>query len=102
MQRGTHGFWRGVLTGLVLSLVAALTLAWFFPPLRAPVVDDAMQVPPAPPGAPAGTAPDPAAPGPMLTPAPGALVDGLPATPAHPPAPEPEGGAGSPSLVPPG
>ena len=52
MQRGTYGFWRGVLTGLVVTLVAVLALAWVFPPLRAPEVDDAMQVAPAPPGAP--------------------------------------------------
>ena len=97
MQRGTYGFWRGVLTGLVLTLVAALALAWAFPPLHAPELDDAMQTPPAPPEAPAPGASS----APMLTPAPGALVDGLPAAPTREPGALPPSSAGSPSLIPP-
>ena len=54
MQRGTYGFWRGVLAALVVVIVAALALAWLYPPLRAPEVDEGMQVPPAPPSAPPG------------------------------------------------
>jgi hypothetical protein len=96
MQRRTYGFWRGVLAGIVVTLAAVLALAWAFPPLRAPEVDDAMQVAPAPPGAPAAAA----TPGPMLTPAAGPLVDGLPGAPAHPQGATPEQPAGSPSLVP--
>lgn len=33
------GFWRGVAVGLLLAVLAALALAWSFPPLRAPDVD---------------------------------------------------------------
>lgn len=56
MQRGTHGFWRGILAGIVVAIAAALLLAWVYPPLRAPEVDNGMQVPPAPPGVPGGAA----------------------------------------------
>ncbi len=94
MQRGTYGFWRGVLTGLVVALAAALALAWWFPPLRAPEVGDELQVAPPPPGAPSGGA----APGPLLAPAPGPLIDGMPA--AHPQDQAPEPPAGSPGPSP--
>ena len=30
---GTHGFWRGMLTGLILAALTAAVLAYFFPPL---------------------------------------------------------------------
>jgi len=99
MQRGTYGFWRGALAGLVVVIVAALALAWLYPPLRAPEVDEGMQVPPAPPSAPPGVAADGAS-GPMLTPAPGPIVDGVGSPPAHPEAPAADAPAGSPSLVP--
>ncbi len=95
MQRGTYGFWRGVLIGLLLALAAALAIAWFFPSLTAPEVDDSMQVAPAPPGAPGGSTT-----GPLLAPAAGPLVEGVPVAPSRPPAPAADAPAGSPSLVP--
>ena len=98
MQRGTYGFWRGVAVGIVATLAAAFVAAWAFPPLGVPAVDDTMQVPPAPPGAPRGG--DAAAP--LLPPAPGPIVDGLPTAPARPEADAPDAPAGSPSLVPAG
>ncbi|MFT3974813.1 MAG: hypothetical protein QM699_15575 [Amaricoccus sp.] len=39
-DRGGGGFWRGFLAGLVLALLVGLTLAWAFPPLKAPDVDE--------------------------------------------------------------
>ena len=95
-RTGGRGFWAGFLTGLVIVALAALALAWIYPPLQPPAVDEGVLEPPAAPGAPERAA---AAPGPLLTPAPGPLVDGLPSL-AEPPADS--AGPGSPSLVPPG
>jgi hypothetical protein len=87
MQGGTHGFWRGVFSGILVVLLVALALAWFYPPLRAPE-------PPAAPGG-AGGAREP-----MLTPAPGPIVEGVGTAPAPPQAPGTDPAAGAPSLVP--
>ena len=101
MQRGTNGFWRGVFAGLVLVIAAALALAWSFPPLQPPEVDEGMQVPPAPPAAAASSrSTSEAAAGTMLTPAPGPLVEGVGTAPGIPAAPAADTPAGSPSLVP--
>lgn len=76
------GFWRGVVVGLLLAVLAALALAWSFPPLRAPDVDAGALASPGPLAAPTAAAePGPATP-----------EDGLPpiAAPAGvaPPAPD--------------
>jgi hypothetical protein len=101
-HRRTHGFGPGVLTGLVLVLMMLLAAVWLFPPLLAPeIADEAM----APPEAPAAPAPDGAAgPVPLVAPAPGRLVDGLPAPgiPGGAVAPAPPEGPGLPSLLPSG
>lgn len=34
------GFWRGFLFGLVIAALVSLGLAWAFPPLREPEVDE--------------------------------------------------------------
>jgi hypothetical protein len=97
----TRGFWRGLFAGLLLALVAMLALAWFFPPLQPPeVTPESLSAPPAP-EAPAGVA-EPTVPAPQgLLPEPprAPLIEGLAAPEAAPALPE--GGAGSPSLVPP-
>jgi hypothetical protein len=97
MQGGTHGFWRGVFSGILVVLLVALALAWFYPPLRAPELDDGIQIAPEPPAAPAGAG---GARGPMLTPAPGPIVEGVGTAPAPPRAPGTDPAAGAPSLVP--
>ncbi|MBB5221525.1 hypothetical protein HNP73_001446 [Amaricoccus macauensis] len=69
------GFWRGFLVGLVLSLLIGLILAWAFPPLHAPDVDEALLATPDGPGAPAavgrpgGATPEAELPGHPLPPA---------------------------------
>jgi hypothetical protein len=95
-RTGGRGFWAGFLTGLVIVAVAALALAWIYPPLQPPALDDGALEAPGAPDAPDGAA---AAPEPLLTPAPGPVVDGLPGLAA----PEDDGaasGPGSPSTVP--
>lgn len=47
------GFWRGFLVGVVLSVLIALALAWAFPPLHAPDIDERDLAAPAGPDAPA-------------------------------------------------
>jgi hypothetical protein len=94
-RAGGRGFWAGFLTGLVIVVLAALALAWIYPPLQPPVVDEGMLEPPAAPGTPDNAA----APGPLLTPAPGPVVEGLPSL-EEPPEDGAAPGAGSPSLVP--
>jgi len=98
MARGTggRGFWSGVFAGLVIAALAALALAWIYPPLQPPAVDEGVLDPPVPPRAPGAEA---AAPGPLLTPAPGPVVGGLPALDA-PAEDRTAPGPGSPSLVP--
>jgi hypothetical protein len=95
-RTGARGFWAGFFTGLVVVALAALALAWLYPPLQPPALDAGALEAPGAPGAPraAGAAPEP-----LLTPAPGPVVDGLPG-PAAPPEDSPAPGPGSPSLVP--
>jgi hypothetical protein len=93
-RAGGRGFWAGFLTGLVIVVLAALALAWIYPPLQPPVVDEGMLEPPAAPGAPDRAA----APGPLLTPAPGPVVEGVPGL-AEPPEDSGAPGRGSPSLA---
>jgi hypothetical protein len=96
-RTGGRGFWAGFLTGLVIVVLAALALAWIYPPLQPPALDaDALDAPGAP-EAPEGSA---TAPGQLLTPAPGPVVDGLPSLTA-PREDRAAPGPGSPSLVPP-
>lgn len=86
MGRRGSGFWKGVLTGLLLALGLALLLAWLFP-LRflAPELPEDAGTAPAALRAPA------AAPGGPILPgeAPGPLVPGLDPPPALPGAPAP-------------
>jgi hypothetical protein len=95
-RTGRRGFWAGFLTGLAVALLAALALAWIYPPLQPPAVDDGALDAPGEPDAPERGA---AAPGPLLTPAPGPVVEGLPDLTA-PLEDGTEPGPGSPSLVP--
>jgi hypothetical protein len=53
--RGGRGFWRGFSVGLVLSAVVAVVLAWAFPPLRAPEVEEGALRPPTGPSQPGVT-----------------------------------------------
>jgi hypothetical protein len=96
-RTGGRGFWAGFFTGLVIVALAGLALAWIYPPLQPPALDAGALEAPGAPDAPEGAA---AAPEPLLTPAPGPVVDGLP-DPAAPPGDGPAPGPGSPSLVPP-
>jgi hypothetical protein len=96
-RTGGRGFWAGFFTGLVIVVLAALALAWIYPPLQPPAIDDGALEAPGAPGAPPANA---GAPEPLLTPAPGPVVDGLPG-PAAPAEDGPAPGPGSPSLVPP-
>lgn len=50
------GFWRGFLVGLGLAVLVALGLAWAFPPLRAPDLDESALAAPGGPLEPAATA----------------------------------------------
>ena len=93
-RREGRGFWAGFLTGLGIAALAGLALAWVYPPLQPPAVDAGMLEAPRAPGTPEG---GPGR-GPMLAPAPGPLVEGLPGA-ADPPGDS--AGPGSPSLVPP-
>ena len=95
-RRTGSGFWSGLLTGLVVAALAALALAWIYPPLQPPALDDGALDAPAAPGAPEGGA---VAPEPMRTPASGPLVEGMPRL-GTPPGASPAPGPGSPSLVP--
>jgi hypothetical protein len=94
-RTGGRGFWAGFFTGLAIVVLAGLALAWIYPPLQPPALDDRALEAPGAPGAPDGTA---VAPDRLLTPAPGPVVEGLPG----PDAPEEEDrpAPGSPSLVP--
>lgn len=76
------GFWRGFLVGSILAILALAGLAWVFPTLRPPEVDESALVPPA----------GPAAPGALGRPGAPAPEDGLPGStaPAATPAPEPD------------
>lgn len=62
------GFWRGFLFGLAVAAVVSLGLAWTFPPLREPEVDERALTAPRGPEPPAGmgdpeaTTPEPATP----------------------------------------
>lgn len=58
VERRTRGFWRGLLTGLLLVIGLALVGAWLFPPLRAPVVTVDSLEPPSAPAMPDGTVPE--------------------------------------------
>jgi hypothetical protein len=92
----TRGFWRGVLAGLVLSALAALVLAFLFPPLQPPEITPGTETAPDAPRAP-GSAVEPQVPsreGLLGVPPPGPLIAGG-ARADEPPSP-----AGSPSLVP--
>ena len=80
-RTGRRGFWAGFLTGLAVALLAALALAWIYPPLQPPAVDAGALDAPGEPGVPEGGG---AAPGPLLTPAPGPVVEGLPDLPLRP------------------
>jgi len=94
-RTGGRGFWAGFLTGLAIVVLAGLALAWIYPPLQPPALDEgALEAPGAPDSPEAAAAPEP-----LLTPAPGPVVDGLPSlgAPAEDGA---EPGPGSPSLVP--
>jgi hypothetical protein len=95
-RTGGRGFWAGFFTGLAIVVLAALALAWIYPPLQPPALDDGAFEAPGAPDAPEGAA---AAPEPLLTPAPGPVVGGLPDL-AAPPEDGPSPGPGSPSLVP--
>lgn len=81
---GTHGFWRGLATGLAVAGLAALALAWAFPPLRAPDVAAEALLRPAAPEAPdrVAAAPDPTVEGLLPAPAPAPLIEGLTAEPS--------------------
>jgi hypothetical protein len=93
-RTGGRGFWAGFFTGLVIVALAALALAWIYPPLQPPAVNEgALEAPGAP------EAPDGGVAEPLLTPAPGPVVDGLP-DPAAPSEDRAEPSPGSPSLVP--
>jgi hypothetical protein len=98
MRRRKGGFWKGVLTGLFLALLAGLLLAWLFP-LRffAPRLPEDAGIAPAAPPVPA------AAPGgPIITEdSTGPLVPGV-GPPSAPGAPAPvrDPAGNSPSLVP--
>ena len=48
-----RGFWRGLVSGAALAAVAALSLAYVFPPFFAPAVDPVTQVAPVAPAVPA-------------------------------------------------
>lgn len=76
------GFWRGILTGLVMALAITAGLVWTFPPLRAPLVDKESLIAPTPPDSPPVTIP----------PRPPVPEDALPAhsAPASAPPPEPD------------
>lgn len=78
--RSGGGFWRGFLTGALLAAGIALALAWTFPPLRAPQVDETSFRPPGAPSEPSATG------------RPGAATPetGLPARDGLPVAPPPE------------
>lgn len=100
-ERRTHGFWAGLLTGILLSLAGLLALAWLHPPvpLLPPDVDAGALEAPAGPGQPESAA-EPAVPRAegMLAPTPAKpLIADVPAPEA---APRPEGDPGSASLVP--
>ena len=88
-RSGGRGFWTGLLTGIAIAALAALALAWIYPPLQPPAIDADVVVPPG--------APQPPAPGSLLTPAPGPVIDGLPKS---SPPPANSDGPGSPSLMP--
>jgi hypothetical protein len=97
-RRHGGGFWKGIVTGLLLAFLAGLLLAWLFP-LRffAPLVPEdagiAPEAPPAPAAAPGG---------PIITEdAAGPLVPdvGPPSAPGAP-APVRDRAGNSPSLVP--
>lgn len=65
-ERRTHGFWKGVLAGLLVAAAGLLALAWLHPPrpLMPPEVDPGALEAPAAPGQPDGVAgPEPAAAG---------------------------------------
>jgi hypothetical protein len=83
---GTRGFWRGLLTGLLLAAAAGLALAWLFPPLRPPEVAGEALVPPEPLAPPGAVAEPPRAGGGGLLPPPAGapLVAGRPAPEASP------------------
>jgi hypothetical protein len=51
-RTGGRGFWAGFLTGLVIVVLAALALAWIYPPLQPPALDDGALEPPGAPDAP--------------------------------------------------
>ena len=94
-RTGGRGFWAGFLTGLAIVVLAAVALAWIYPPLQPPALDEgALEAPGAPDSPVAATAPEP-----LLTPAPGPVVDGVPSLGA-PADDSAEPGPGSPSLVP--
>jgi hypothetical protein len=92
-----RGFWRGFLTGLVVTALGLVALAIAFPLLRAPEVPEGSLQAPAGPVEPQGMAGS--APGGLLpAPAPAPLVPGLPDA-TTPAADAPPAGAGSPSLA---
>jgi hypothetical protein len=101
-QPGTHGFWRGFFTGLLLAAAAGLLLAWAYPPLPLlpPEIDEGTLRAPGAPGLPEGDAgPEPLrAEGVLPAPPPAPLIAEVP-TPEAAPEPE-ESPGGSPSLVP--
>ena len=48
-RTGGRGFWAGFLTGLAIVVLAALALAWIYPPLQPPALDEgALEAPGAP------------------------------------------------------
>ncbi len=102
-QAGSHGFWRGVLAGLLVAAAGLLALALAYPPepLRQPEITPGSTLPPAAPAAPADLPQPPrneTGSG-LLPAAPSApLIEGVPTPDPAPSAPA--GAAGSPSLVP--
>jgi hypothetical protein len=57
-ERRTHGFWKGLLVGLLVAAAGLLALAWLYPPrpLIPPEVDPGALQAPAAPGQPDGAA----------------------------------------------
>ncbi len=100
-ERATHGFWKGILSGLVVAAAGLLALAWLYPPrpLLPPEIDPGALEAPAAPGQPQGAA-EPEAPRSeaLLAPVPAKpIIEDVPAPDV---APATAGPAGTPSLVP--